>query len=102
MVLLRRLPVDWIRVVAEGWHCLERIVESWLRRLELLCLLDGPAGVPHKFGFLFNFILSRVFSFFRDIDWLCDQHLSHESGRTIFGGLPEVHGLGLFLVLGLY
>ena len=55
MVLLRRLPVDWIRVVAEGWHCLERIVESWLWRLELLCLLDGPAGVPHKFGFLVSF-----------------------------------------------
>ena len=44
----------------------------------------------------------KSFFFFRDIDWLCDQHLSHESGRTIFGGLPEVHGLGLFLVLGLY
>ena len=55
MVLLRRLPVDWIGVMAEGWHCLERIVESWLRRLELLCLLVGPAGVPHQFGFLFSF-----------------------------------------------
>ena len=55
MVLLRRLLVDWIRVIAEGWHCLERIVESWLQRLELLCLLDGPAGVPHEFGFLFSF-----------------------------------------------
>ena len=54
MVLLRRLPVDWVRVVAEGWYGLERRIKSWLWRLELLRLLNGLASVPHEFGFLFS------------------------------------------------
>ena len=54
MVLLQRLPVDWVRVVAEGWHGLKRRVKCWLWSLELLCLLSGPASVPHEFGFLFS------------------------------------------------
>ena len=55
LVLLRWLPVDGIWIIAEGWHCLERRVKSWLRRLELQCLLGRPAGVRYEFGILFGF-----------------------------------------------
>ena len=62
MVLLRRLPVDWVRVVAEGWHGLKRRVKCWLWSLELLRLLSRPASVPHEFGFLFSLhSLKRLF-----------------------------------------
>ena len=53
MVLLRRLPVDWVWVVAEGWHGPKGRVKCWLWNLELLRLLSGPASMPHEFGFLF-------------------------------------------------
>ena len=102
MVLLRRLPVDRVRVVAEGWQRLERRVKSWLWSLELLRLLNRPASVPHKFGFIFCFHSLKSFLFFLDTDWFCDRRLSHESGRIVFEGLLEVQDLGLFLIPGLY
>ena len=67
MVWLRRLPVDWVRVVAEGWYCLEWRVKNWLWGLELLSLLDGPGGVPHKFGFLFSFHSFKRSLFFKTL-----------------------------------
>ena len=98
VVLLRRLPVDWIRVIAEGLHCLERVVESWLRRLELLCLLDGPAGVPHKFGFLFSFhSFKRSFLF----GALIGPVASIFPMKVTAAGLAEVRVLSLSLFHGL-
>ena len=44
---------------------------------------------------------SQVFSSFRDTDWLCGQHLSHENGRIISVDPPEVHGLSPFPFRGL-
>ena len=48
----------------------------------MLCLLCGPAGVSHEFGFLFSLhSLKRFLLFGTQI---------HGSGRIVFAGLPEV------------